>query len=96
MGARSKNFYNDMVSKMGFEAEAAAIQDLYLDGKKTEAAAAVPDALGGRDLPMRASGAHQGPAGRLEGRLGKAGHVGTMVLKGAGVEAMRVVAEAVL
>ena len=45
MGARSKNFYNDMVSKMGFEGEAKTIQDLYLDGKKNEAAAAVPDAL---------------------------------------------------
>ena len=35
MGARSKNFYNDMVSKMGFEGPAKTIQDLYLDGKKT-------------------------------------------------------------
>ena len=42
MGARSKNFYNAMVSKMGFEAEARAIQDFYLDGKKNEAAAAIP------------------------------------------------------
>ena len=45
MGARGKNFYKRLARRYGFEAEAAAIQDLYLDGKKAEAAAAVPDAL---------------------------------------------------
>ena len=45
MGARGRNFYNDLVCRYGFEAEAAEIQDLYLDGKKDEAAAAVPEAL---------------------------------------------------
>ncbi len=45
MGARDKNFYNDYAKRLGFEAEAVEIQDLYLDGKKMEAAAAVPDAL---------------------------------------------------
>ncbi|MEJ3403780.1 LLM class F420-dependent oxidoreductase [Rathayibacter sp. YIM 133350] len=45
MGARGKNFYNDLVSQYGFEAEAARIQDLYLDGRKDEAIAAVPDEL---------------------------------------------------
>ncbi len=42
MGARGKNFYNDIMSAYGWEAEAKQIQDLYLDGKKDEAAAAVP------------------------------------------------------
>ncbi len=42
MGARGRNFYNDLASRYGYEKEAATIQDLYLDGKKTEAAAAVP------------------------------------------------------
>jgi hypothetical protein len=42
MGARGKNFYNDVVSAYGWEREAKVIQDLYLDGKKDEAAAAVP------------------------------------------------------
>ena len=42
MGARGKNFYNALVRRYGFEAEAERIQDLYLDGKKDEAAAAVP------------------------------------------------------
>jgi F420-dependent oxidoreductase-like protein len=45
MGARGKNFYNDLVSSYGFEAEAKEIQDLFLDGKQRDAAAAVPDAL---------------------------------------------------
>jgi F420-dependent oxidoreductase-like protein len=42
MGARGKNFYNDLVCRYGYEAEARQIQDLYLDGKKDEAAAKVP------------------------------------------------------
>jgi len=42
MGARGKNFYNDLVCQYGYEAEAKEIQDLYLDGKKREAEAAVP------------------------------------------------------
>ena len=45
MGARGKNFYNDLACRYGFEAEAKQIQDLYLDGKKAEAIAAVPDEL---------------------------------------------------
>ena len=42
MGARGKNFYNDVFTSLGYEAEAKEIQDLYLSGKKREAAAAVP------------------------------------------------------
>jgi F420-dependent oxidoreductase-like protein len=45
MGARGRNFYNDLACRYGFEAEARKIQDLYLDGHKDEAAAAVPDGL---------------------------------------------------
>ncbi len=45
MGARGKNFYNDLACRYGFEAEAKEIQDLYLDGRKDEAAAKVPDDL---------------------------------------------------
>jgi F420-dependent oxidoreductase-like protein len=45
MGARSKNFYNSLVARYGYEDAAATIQDLYLDGKKGEAAMAVPDEL---------------------------------------------------
>src|SRR5205807_10133140 len=45
MGARGKNFYNELACRYGFEAEAKKIQDLYLDGKKAEATAAVLDRL---------------------------------------------------
>ena len=45
MGAKSRNFHNELVKRMGFEAEAEKIQDLYLAGKKDQAAAAVPTAL---------------------------------------------------
>lgn len=45
MGAKGKNFYNDYAKKLGYEAEAETIQDLYLAGRKDEATAAVPDAL---------------------------------------------------
>jgi F420-dependent oxidoreductase-like protein len=45
MGARGTNFYNALVRRYGYEAEAERIQELYLGGKKLEAIAAVPDAL---------------------------------------------------
>jgi F420-dependent oxidoreductase-like protein len=43
MGAKGHNFYNNVVRRYGYEREAEEIQDLYLDGKKDEAAALVPD-----------------------------------------------------
>ena len=42
MGARGKNFYNDLARQYGFEQEAEKIQDLYLDGHKRDAEAVVP------------------------------------------------------
>jgi len=45
MGAKGKNFYNDLAVRYGYAKEAEIIQDLYLAGKKQEAAAAVPDDL---------------------------------------------------
>jgi F420-dependent oxidoreductase-like protein len=45
MGARSANFHANVPKRMGYEAEVAKIQDLYLSGKKDEAAAAVPSEL---------------------------------------------------
>ncbi len=45
MGAKGKNFYNDLAIRYGFEEAAASIQDLYLAGEKEAAAAAVPDEL---------------------------------------------------
>ncbi len=43
MGAKGKNFYNDVACAYGYEKEATEIQDLYLSGKKDQAAALVPD-----------------------------------------------------
>jgi F420-dependent oxidoreductase-like protein len=45
MGSRKQNFYNNLVCRYGFEAEAKTVQDLYLEGKREEAMAALPDAL---------------------------------------------------
>jgi F420-dependent oxidoreductase-like protein len=42
MGARDRNFYNQLFRRYGFEKEAEEIQELYLAGKKDQAAAAVP------------------------------------------------------
>src|SRR3954466_10952747 len=45
MGSRDKNFYNALVRRYGFEDAAKEVQDLYLSGKKDEAAAALPAEL---------------------------------------------------
>ena len=42
MGSREQNFYNRLAGRMGFEAEAAQVQDLFLAGRHREAMAAVP------------------------------------------------------
>jgi F420-dependent oxidoreductase-like protein len=45
MGSRDKNFYNALVQRYGFEDAARRVQDLYLEGKRDEAAAALPEEL---------------------------------------------------
>ena len=62
MGARGKNFYNDLACQYGFEAEAKKIQDLYLDGHKKEAEAAIP-------LEMLELGNLVGPASYVAERV---------------------------
>ncbi len=94
MGARGKNFYNDYCKRLGYPDAAVKIQDAFLDGRKAEAAAAVPDRLVDEIALV-------GPADRIRGRLqdwkavAKDGKVGTVVLTGATPEALRVAAEAV-
>jgi F420-dependent oxidoreductase-like protein len=91
MGARSKNFYNDYAKKLGYEAEARVIQDLYLDGKRAEAIAAVPDALVD-------AVALCGPRERIADGIArfKSAPVGTLIAFPNGIEALRVLAELVL
>lgn len=43
MGAKNKNYYNDLFKRYGWEAEAEKVQDLFLSGKRAEATAAIPD-----------------------------------------------------
>jgi F420-dependent oxidoreductase-like protein len=45
MGARGRNYYNHLACRYGYEADAKLVQDLYLDGDKDAAAAAVPESL---------------------------------------------------
>jgi F420-dependent oxidoreductase-like protein len=73
MGAKGRNFYNALTSRYGFEAEAALIQDLYLSGKKEEAAAAVPAEL----LELTSL---VGPAGYVKERIAAYRQAGVTVL----------------
>ena len=95
MGARGKNFYNDYAKRLGYEEAAVKIQDLYLDGKKGEAVAAVPDELVD-DVHL------VGPADRIRERLGawkeagKNRHVDTMIVGTSQREALELCAEELL
>jgi alkanesulfonate monooxygenase SsuD/methylene tetrahydromethanopterin reductase-like flavin-dependent oxidoreductase (luciferase family) len=91
MGARSKNFYNDYAKRLGYEADAVKIQDLYLAGKKLEAMAAVPDALVDEVALV-------GPRERIAERVKawKDSPVDTMLLGTGQVDALRLLAELVL
>jgi len=95
MGARSKNFYNDLAKRLGYEKAAKTIQNLYLDGKKKEAEAAVPVKLIDEISLV-------GPGDRIKDRMqawkdcARNNKVRTMVLTGGSIEALRVAAEAAL
>ena len=75
MGSRKKNFYNALVTSYGFGDVAQKVQDLYLDGKKDEAAAALPAEL--IDAVTLC-----GPADRIRDRLAvyRDAGVGTLIL----------------
>ena len=95
MGARDKNFYNNYAKAMGFEEAAIEIQDLFLAGKKDEAAAAVPAEL--------IDACHLvGPADRIKDRLqrwkkaGSVGQVASMLLGTQHNEALELIAGEIL
>jgi F420-dependent oxidoreductase-like protein len=73
MGSRNRNFYNDLVRRYGFEEEARVVQDLYLDGRRQEAAAAVPDELVEKTTLV-------GPAGYVRDRIDAYRQAGVTVL----------------
>lgn len=95
MGARNKNFYNDLAKRLGYEEAAVKIQDLFLAGNKMEAAMAVPDEL--------VDACHLvGPADRIRERLqawkaaGAKNWVHTMNIGTSQVEALELLAEELL
>jgi F420-dependent oxidoreductase-like protein len=90
MGARGRNFYNDIARRYGYDAAAKTIQDLYLAGKKPEAEAAVPD-----DLVDEV--ALCGPRERIRERLAEWKTSGVTTIMVAGdAEAVRTMAELTL
>jgi len=91
MGARGTNFYNSLIRRYGYEAEAEQIQSLYLEGKKLEAAAAVPDALADEVALI-------GPPERIAERLEawRESGVTTLMVSARDLESIRAMAELVL
>jgi len=89
MGARGKNFYNDLFTRYGYDAEAREIQDLFLDGKQREAAAKVPDAFVDEVALV-------GPVERMRDRLAawRESGVTTMLISTRDEATLRAVAEA--
>jgi F420-dependent oxidoreductase-like protein len=91
MGARGRNFYNDLARRYGYEEAAQRVQDLYLAGRKAEAEAAVPDALADEVALC-------GPRERIRERLAEwtASGVTTMMIATRDVDTLRMMAELVL
>ncbi len=88
MGAKDKNFYNEYVRRVGYEADAVKVQELFLAGKREEAIAAVPDAL--------VDALHLiGPPERIRDRFAawKSLPIGTLIVGTQQIEAVRLLAE---
>jgi alkanesulfonate monooxygenase SsuD/methylene tetrahydromethanopterin reductase-like flavin-dependent oxidoreductase (luciferase family) len=88
MGAKEKNFYREYLSRVGWEAECAQIVELFMDGKRKEAVAAVPDAMVDTLYLV-------GPPERIRERFAawKDSGVTTMVIGAQQIEAIRLLAE---
>ncbi|HSE94208.1 MAG TPA: LLM class F420-dependent oxidoreductase [Methylomirabilota bacterium] len=87
MGARNRNFYNELARRYGYEEAARTLQDLYLSGRKAEAEAAVPDALVDEVALC-------GPRERIRERLAEWKSAGiTTLMVGGNTEAVRAMAE---
>jgi F420-dependent oxidoreductase-like protein len=88
MGARGKNFYNDLARRYGYEEAAKTIQDFYLAGKKNEAIAAVPDELVDEVALC-------GPRERIKDQLAawRDSGVTTLICGASSIDSVRVMAE---
>jgi F420-dependent oxidoreductase-like protein len=88
MGAKDRNFHLDVVSRMGFEGEARKVQELFMDGKRDEAARAVPDALADEISLV-------GPKERIRDRLAawEASPVTTLLVGASDPETVKVLPE---
>jgi F420-dependent oxidoreductase-like protein len=90
MGAPGRNFYTNLVARYGYEEQAARVQALYLEGRKGEAADAIPDSLVDETSLV-------GPPVRIRDRLAawREAGVGTLIAVTTQLEALRALAEAV-
>jgi F420-dependent oxidoreductase-like protein len=91
MGARQRNFHMELMSRMGFEAEARRIQDLFFEGKREEAIATVPDKFADEISLV-------GPLERIKERLAawRETPVTTLLVGSRDPKVLRTVAELVL
>ena len=91
MGAKDMNFHKDVFGRMGYEDEVQRIQDLFFEGKRDDAIAAVPDSLV-TDISLI------GPVEKIRDDLGEWAEAGitTLVIGARSVDELRTVAEAVL
>jgi len=91
MGAKKRNFHKELMARMGFEAEAERIQDLFMEGKRAEAVATVPDEFADEISLV-------GPVERIRDRLQawRESPVTTLLVTNRDPDAMRTAAELVL
>jgi F420-dependent oxidoreductase-like protein len=91
MGAKDRNFHKELMGRMGYEAEAQKIQDLFFEGKRGEAIAAVPDAFADEISLV-------GPRERIQERLAawRESAVTTLLVPGNDIDTIRAMAELVL
>jgi len=91
MGARRRNFHKELMARMGFEAEAEKIQDLFFEGRREEAVRLVPDAFADEISLV-------GPLARIRERLAawRETPVTTLIVGSRDPEVLRALAELVL
>ena len=91
MGSKKRNFHMELMSRLGYEAEAHKIQELFMEGKRAEAIAAVPDTFADE---ISLCGPRERIAERLE--MWKQSPVTSLLLASQDIDTMRTMAELVL